>query len=94
HPYNRRPLLDAEVDKLRFLCVYLNKAEEAERRKQYSNVYKNYLELASFFFKSDDHWLSDYFYKKCLSLAQTYSQLDSQLVAEAYRNVARVYERR
>ncbi|CAM2723592.1 unnamed protein product [Rotaria socialis] len=93
HPYNRRPLLDAEVDKLRFLCVYLNRAEETERRKQYSNVYKNYLELASFFFKSDDHWLSDYFYKKCLSLAQTYSQLDSQLVAEAYRNVATVYER-
>jgi hypothetical protein len=32
HPLHRRPLLDAEPDKLRFLCQYLNKAEEAERR--------------------------------------------------------------
>ena len=32
HPLHRRPLLDAEPEKLRFLCQYLNKAEEAERR--------------------------------------------------------------
>jgi hypothetical protein len=32
HPLHQRPLLDAEVDKLSFLCKYLNKAEESERR--------------------------------------------------------------
>lgn len=32
HPLHRRPLLDAESDKLRYLCSHLNKAEEAERR--------------------------------------------------------------
>ncbi|CAF3788688.1 unnamed protein product [Rotaria sordida] len=93
HPHYRRSLLDGEPDKLRFLCIYLNKIEEAERRKQYSNIYKNYIELASFFLKSDDHWLSDLFYKKCLSVAQTYTQFDSKLVAEAYLNVGLVYER-
>ncbi len=36
HPLHRRPLLDAEPEKLRFLCQYLNKAEEAERRCKFS----------------------------------------------------------
>jgi hypothetical protein len=109
HPLYRRPLLDAESDKLRFLCVYLNKAEEAERKcmsvdfyrqklfliiGQYSNMYKSYLELASFFLKSDDYWLSDSFYEKCLAMAQTYPQLDPQLAARAYLNIGLAYERR
>jgi len=37
HPLHQRPLLDAEPDKLRFLCQYLNKAEEAERRCKFYN---------------------------------------------------------
>ncbi|UJR36572.1 hypothetical protein I4U23_029291 [Adineta vaga] len=94
HPLHRRPLLDAEPDKLRFLCQYLNKAEEAERRCQYSNMYHNYLELAAYFLKSDDRWLSDYFYEKSLNVAQTYSQFDPQLAAEAHLNVGLAYERR
>ncbi|CAM4876803.1 unnamed protein product [Rotaria socialis] len=94
HPLHERPLLDGEPDKLRFLCLYLNKAEEAERRCQYSNMYHSYLELASFFLKSDDRWLSDSFYEKCLSVAQTYQQLDPQLAAEAHLNVGLAYERR
>ncbi|CAF0734288.1 unnamed protein product [Adineta steineri] len=94
HPLHRRPLLDAESDKLRYLCQYLNKAEEAERRSQFSNMYHNYLELASYFLKSDDRWLSDYFYEKSLTVAQTHSQFDPQLAAEAYLNVGLAYERR
>ena len=109
HPLHRRPLLDAEPEKLRFLCQYLNKAEEAERRckfsslklhltrfslGQYSNMYNSYLELASYFLQSDDRWLSDSFYEKSLSVAQTYPQLDPQLAAEAHLNVGLAYERR
>ncbi|CAF0902237.1 unnamed protein product [Adineta steineri] len=93
HPLYRRPLLDEEPDKLRFLCVYLNKAEEAERKCQYSNMFKSYLEVASFFIKSDDYWLSDFFHKKCLSLTETYSQLDSELSSQAYFHVGLSYER-
>jgi hypothetical protein len=37
HPLHRRPLLDAEPDKLRVLCTHLIKAEEAERQR-ISNV--------------------------------------------------------
>ena len=94
HPLHRRPLLDAEPDKLRSLCTYLNKAEEAERRCQYSTTYKSYLELASYFLKSDDRWLSDFFYEKSLTVAQTFSQLDPKLAAEAYLNVGLAHERR
>jgi hypothetical protein len=109
HPIHRQPLLDKEPDKLRFLCKHLNQAEEAARRCMFlvslhklnililaksSNMYKSYLEIASFFSKSDDHWLSDVFYKKCLSIAQTYSQLDSELAAQAYLNIGLSYERK
>lgn len=94
HPLHRRPLLDAEPDKLRYLCQYLNKAEEAERRCQYSTMYQSYLELASYFLKSDDRWLSDSFYEKTLYVAQTYPQLDPQLAAEAHLNVGLADERR
>lgn len=38
HPLHRRPLLDAEPDKLKFLCHHLNKAEEAERRCKFSSA--------------------------------------------------------
>lgn len=57
-------------------------------------MYHNYLELASYFLKSDDRWLSDSFYEKCLSVAQTYRQLDPELAAEAHLNVGLAYERR
>jgi hypothetical protein len=57
-------------------------------------MYKSYLELAEYFFKSDDRWLSDSFYEKTLTVAQTHAQLDPQLAAQAYLNVGLAYERR
>ena len=57
-------------------------------------MYKNYLELASFFSKTDDYWLSDSFYDKCLVVAKTNSQLDPQFAAEAYLHVGLAFERR
>jgi hypothetical protein len=57
-------------------------------------MYKNYLELASFFSKTDDYWLSDSFYEKCLLVAKSNSQLDPQFAAEAYLNVGLAFERR
>lgn len=57
-------------------------------------MYNSYLELASYFQKSDDRWLSDSFYEKCLAVAETHPQLDPQLAAEAHLNVGLAYERR
>lgn len=57
-------------------------------------MYHSYLELASYFLKSDDRWLSDSFYEKCLLVAQNYPQLDPKLAAEAHLNVGLAYERR
>lgn len=62
--------------------------------EQYSGVYKSYLQLASFFSKAGDHWLSELFYNKCLTVVQINSQIDSQLIAEGYLNVGLVYERK
>ncbi|CAF0955940.1 unnamed protein product [Adineta ricciae] len=86
-------LIEDNADKLRFLSIYLTKAEEAERRRQYAKMYESYLAMASFFREAEDYWLSDYFYKKCLTIAQAYSQLDTELVARAYLNIGSVYER-
>ena len=54
HPLHQRPLLDSEPEKLRFLCQYLNKAEEAERRgnfivKKEKKFFKNFLSSRSIF---------------------------------------------
>lgn len=38
HPQRHRPLLDAETDKLRYLCKCLNKAEEAEQKSTLNNT--------------------------------------------------------
>ncbi len=57
-------------------------------------MYHSYLELASYFLKSDDRWLSDSFYEKSLSVAEIYPQLDPKLAAEAHLNVGLAYERR
>ena len=56
-------------------------------------MYESYLAMASFFREAEDYWLSDYFYKKCLTIAQAYSQLDTELVARAYLNIGSVYGR-
>jgi len=57
-------------------------------------MYQSYLDLASYFLKSDDRWLSDSFYEKTLYVAETYPQLDPQLAAEAHLNVGLADERR
>ena len=56
-------------------------------------MYESYLAMASFFRGSEDYWLSDYFYKKCLTIAQTHSHLDTELIARAYLNIGLVHER-
>lgn len=111
HPLHRRPLLEDEPEKFKYLCQMLTKIENSKRKGQkekisekfvrhcfssgrYAVVYKFYLELAMFFFKSEDHWLSDLLYEKCLIVAQTQSQLDPQFSAEAFLNVGLAYERR
>lgn len=40
HPLHQRPLIDGEPDKLRFLCLHLNKAEEAERRCNFLHCFE------------------------------------------------------
>lgn len=57
-------------------------------------MYTSYREIASYFVKSEDYWLSDDYHKKCLAVVQTFSPVDSKYVSEAYCNVGIVYERR
>ena len=49
------------------------------------------MELASFFSKNKDYWLSDLFDEKCLSIVQRHSGLDKHYVIEAYQLIGLVW---
>lgn len=94
HPIWDRPLLDQENEKLQYLCGKLNNAEACERTGDFKNVYKNNQDLASYFLLTDDSWLSDYFYERCLKIAENKSlNLDSKRMAEAHASLGLAYER-
>ena len=51
--------------------------------------------LADYFLLTDDNWLADYFYEKCLNLClKQYASLGPQVLAEAQCNLGLAYERR
>lgn len=94
HPIWEKPLLDQESEKLSYLCAKFNQGEDAERNQDYKTVYKSYLDLANYFLLTDDIWLSDYFFEKCLSTAQDrLSESDPELLADAHCNLGLAYER-
>ena len=50
--------------------------------------------MANYFLLTDDIWLSDYFFEKCLSTAQDrLSESDPELLADAHCNLGLAYER-
>jgi len=95
HPVWNKTLLDQEPHKLDFLCAHLNEAENAERNSNLSELYGWYNSLANYFLASDDSWLSDYFFKKCLSSVtrKDGTLLDEQKAAESQCNLGLAYER-
>ena len=99
HPVWSRPLLDHEEEKLSYLCRKLNKAEAAERSGEFKILYTNYFDLANYFIITDDSWLSDYFFQKCLGITDgpgifsDNRQLEPELQAEAECNIGFSFEK-
>ncbi|XP_031553571.1 tetratricopeptide repeat protein 29-like [Actinia tenebrosa] len=61
------PLLEDEPDKLDQLKLHLTTAEASKRRGKMDIVYHSLLSLAKYFEESGDLWLSNHFYKSCLT---------------------------
>jgi hypothetical protein len=100
HPVWERPLLHQEHSKLEYLCRKLTRAELAERGHDARALYASYFDLANYFILTDDSWLSDFFFDKCLSIAEQSggggerANSDRQREAEAQCNLGFSYERR
>ena len=63
-------------------------------KDNYKAVYMTYHDLANYFLLTDDIWLSDYFFEKCLAIAlNQFSTSDVKTLAEAYCNLGLAYER-
>lgn len=57
-------------------------------------VYSSNQDLANYFLLTDDIWLSDYFFEKCLTIAKKhYSSSDVPILADAHCNLGLAYER-
>jgi hypothetical protein len=95
HPVWERPLLHQEDFKLEYLCRKLKQAETAQRKSEIKTLYASYYDLANFFILTDDSWLSDYFFNKCLTITEQHgaSNLDKQREAEAQCNLGFSYEK-
>ena len=65
-----------------------------KKKDDFKSVYTNYHDLANYFLLHDDHWLSDYFFEKCLDITKNKSvNLDKIKLAEAHCNMGLAYER-
>ncbi len=94
HPVWERPLLDQESKKLEYLCNKLNRAEASERAGDHKNLYANYFDLANYFKLTDDSWLADYFFNKCLNITESKNTtLEPQRKAETYCNLGLAFEK-
>lgn len=60
----------------------------------FKNVYLNYYDLANYFLLTDDNWLSDYFFQKCLNITEnSQASMEPKRQAEAHCNLGLAFER-
>lgn len=62
--------------------------------EDFKTVYNCYHDLANYFLLTDDIWLSNHFYEKCLTTAEEcLSQIAPEHIAEAHCNLGLSFER-
>ncbi|WAQ99087.1 TTC29-like protein [Mya arenaria] len=81
-------LLKDEHDKLDMLKLHLTRAEEADRKGDFQEVYRARYELARYFQNCGDKWLSDHFYQTCLQTSTKVDNDNGKMQAEGFCNVA------
>ncbi|XP_052279004.1 tetratricopeptide repeat protein 29-like [Dreissena polymorpha] len=85
-------LLKDEHDKLDVLKLHLTRAEHAQRKGDFQEVYRARFELARYFQSAGDKWLADHFFETCLQTASQVEEDGGKMQAEGFCNVALAQE--
>lgn len=85
-------LLKDQHDKLDVLKYHLTRAETAQRKGDYREVYRERYELARYFQTSNDKWLADHFFDTCLDTSNLITDDEGKMRAEGFCNVALSHE--
>uniref|UniRef100_A0A8C6W3V5 Tetratricopeptide repeat protein 29 n=1 Tax=Nannospalax galili TaxID=1026970 RepID=A0A8C6W3V5_NANGA len=87
----QRPL-EEQPDKLDNFYHYLTRAETAERKGYFEDVYNNLYALACYFNNSEDKWVRNHFYERCFKIAQLIKTDGGKKEAEAQAHMGLLYE--
>ncbi|XP_012515492.1 PREDICTED: tetratricopeptide repeat protein 29 [Propithecus coquereli] len=84
--------LEEQPDKLDHFYHYLTRAEDAERKGYFEDVYKNLYALACYFNNSEDKWVRNHFYERCFNVAQLIKIDGGKKEAEAHAHMGLLHE--
>ncbi|KAK1343160.1 hypothetical protein QTO34_015935 [Cnephaeus nilssonii] len=84
--------LEEQPDKLDHFYYYLTRAEVAERKKYFEDVYDNLYALACYFNNSEDKWVRNHFYQRCFEIAQLIKIDGGKKEAEAHGHLGLLFE--
>ncbi|XP_032488716.1 tetratricopeptide repeat protein 29 [Phocoena sinus] len=87
----QRPL-EEQPDKLDHFYYYLTRAEAAERKEYFEEVYNNLYALACYFNNSEDKWVRNHFYERCFEIAQLIKIDGGKKEAEAHAHMGLLFE--
>uniref|UniRef100_A0A8D1SMQ1 Tetratricopeptide repeat protein 29 n=1 Tax=Sus scrofa TaxID=9823 RepID=A0A8D1SMQ1_PIG len=87
----QRPL-EEQPDKLDHFYHYLTRAEAAERKEYFEEVYNNLYALACYFNNSEDKWVRNHFYERCFKIAQLIKVDGGKKEAEAHAHMGLLFE--
>ncbi|XP_073897162.1 tetratricopeptide repeat protein 29 [Castor canadensis] len=87
----QRPL-EEQPDTLDYFYYHLTRAEAAERKGYFEDVYSNLYALACYFTKSEDKWVRNHFYERCFKIAQLIKIDGGKKEAEAEAHMGLLYE--
>nr|KAF6402806.1 tetratricopeptide repeat domain 29 [Rousettus aegyptiacus] len=87
----QRPL-EEQPDKLDHFYYYLTRAEVAERKGFFEDVYNNLYALACYFNNSEDKWVRNHFYERCFQIAQLIKIDGGKKEAEAHGHMGLLFE--
>uniref|UniRef100_A0A5F9CKB8 Tetratricopeptide repeat protein 29 n=1 Tax=Oryctolagus cuniculus TaxID=9986 RepID=A0A5F9CKB8_RABIT len=89
--WQQKPL-EEQPDKLDYFYHYLTRAEAAERKEYFEDVYNNLYALACYFNNSEDKWVRNHFYQRCFKIAQRVKIDGGKKEAEAYAHMGLLHE--
>ncbi|XP_060510009.1 tetratricopeptide repeat protein 29 isoform X2 [Panthera onca] len=84
--------LEEQPDKLGHFYHHLTRAEAAERKEYFEDVYNNLYALACYFSNSEDKWVRNHFYERCFKIAQRIKIDGGKKEAEAHAHMGLLFE--